>query len=308
MSSKIKVGLIYGGKSPEHEVSKMTAQSIREHIDRDRFDVMDIFIDKNGKLDEHLLDSIDVAFLAVHGPNCEDGKLQKYLEDQGIKYTGPEVEASRLNMDKILEHDCFKKVGLKVVEYKGFRINDDIENIKSYIQSIGLPVFIKPNNGGSSIGMSKVEKTDDISKALNEAFKFDDKICVEKAVKNPREIELAVLGNNDLTISNPGEVLSNGEFYSYETKYFKPFETTSKAMLTDSQISEVKDLARKPYIATGCSGYARIDFLLDGNKFYINEINTLPGFTSISMFPKLMENMGIKYKDLITKIIDLALE
>lgn len=306
--TKIKVGLSYGGASPEHEISIMTAKSIRENIDRNKFDVVDIFIDKSGNLDEKLLSDIDVAFLAVHGPNCEDGKLQKYFEDKSMKYTGPDVKASQINMDKILEHEYFQKAGLPVVEYKGFDKNDSIDTIKQYAIEIGLPIFVKPNNGGSSIGISKIDDISNLEGAINDAFKYDEKICIEKAVKNPREIELAILGNNDLIISNPGEVLSNGEFYSYETKYFKPFDTTAKTTLTDEQIKNIKEMAKLAYETTGCKGYARIDFFLEGDKIYINEINTLPGFTKISMFPKLMAEIGIGYKELITKIIKLALE
>jgi D-alanine-D-alanine ligase len=305
--NKIKVGLIYGGASPEHDVSLMTAKSIREHIDNEKFDVVDIFINKNGQMDESLLENIDVAFLAVHGPNCEDGKLQKLLENRSIKYTGPGIEASKLNMEKIAMHDAFKAMGLPVVEYRGFAKNS-IDDIGSYVNEIGLPIVVKPNNGGSSIGMSKIDRIEDLEKAINNAFKYDDKICIEKALLDLREIELGVLGNDDLIISKPGEVLSNGEFYSYENKYFKPFLTTTETELNDKAKIELKDMAQKAYKTTGCRGYSRVDFFLSGDKFYINEINTLPGFTSTSMYPKLMANIGISYRDLITKIIEFALE
>jgi len=307
MNSKIRVGLVYGGESPEHDVSLMTAKSIRENIDANQFEIIDIFIDKSGKMDESLLKNIDVAFLAVHGPNCEDGKLQKYLEDRNIKHTGSGVKASLINMDKVSMHDAFKTIELPVVEYNGFDKNN-IDSTKEYVEKIGLPVFIKPNNGGSSIGMTKVDTINNLEKAIHEAFKYDDKIIIEKAVVKPREIEVGVLGNNDLIISEPGEVLSNGEFYSYETKYFKPFRTTTNAQLSEDQIGLIKNQSEKAYRATGCRGYARIDFFISQNKLYINEINTLPGFTAISMYPKLMANIGVGYKELITKIINLALE
>lgn len=307
MSEKIKVGLIFGGKSPEHEVSKMTAKSILGHINQDLFNITEIYIDQEGAFDESLLNSIDVAFLAVHGPNCEDGKLQQYLEDRKIRYTGSGVEASRINMDKILMHDAFKKAGLPTVEFHGFN-KSTLNQIDDYIKNIGLPVFVKPNNAGSSIGISQVNKINDLHTAVDEAFKYDNEICIEKAVTNPREIELAVLGNDDLIVSNPGEIISHGKFYSYETKYFKPFDTTIESKLSENQIIEFNDLARKAYIATRCSGYSRVDFLLSSGKIYLNEINTLPGFTAISMFPKLMEAIGIDYKTLITRIINLALQ
>ncbi|MCL5410261.1 MAG: D-alanine--D-alanine ligase [Patescibacteria group bacterium] len=307
---KIKVGLIYGGASFEHEVSRMTAKSILLNIDKELFDVKEIYIDKNGNLDENLLKDIDIAFLAVHGPNCEDGKLQKYLEDRGIKYTGSGVAASALNMNKIRMHDAFKTAGLKVVEYFGCDKSWDLLKIKENIEkNFGYPCFVKANNAGSSVGVSRVDSESELKKALEEAFKCNEKIIVEAAVKNPREFEIAVLGNNELIISLPGEVNSDGEFYSYDAKYFHPFETKANAPLQSNQSDEIKEMAEKAYKVTGCRGYARIDFLMDGGgKIYINEINSLPGFTKISMFPKMMQAIGINYKDLITRIIQLALE
>jgi D-alanine-D-alanine ligase len=310
MNKKIKVGLIYGGESFEHEVSKMTADSILENIDQDKFEVTKMYINKDGHLDEKLLKDIEVAFLAVHGPNCEDGKLQKYLEGSGIKYTGSGVEASALNMDKIKMHDAFKKAGIPVVEYLGFdKKNGDSEIIEKTEREIGYPCFVKANNAGSSVGVSRASNIHELRQAILEAFKCDDQIIVEEAVKNPREIEVAVLGNDELTLSDPGEVSSNGQFYSYDAKYFHPFNTEAKAELLPEQIKTIKEMAEKAYGSTGCKGYSRIDFLIDeSGKIYLNEINTLPGFTKTSMFPKLMAGAGITYKDLISKIIYLALD
>jgi len=302
------IGIIYGGNSVEHEVSKMTARSIIDNIDRDKFDIREIFIERDGTLDESLLNSLDAAFLAVHGPNCEDGKLQSFLEGKGIKYTGPKVEASRINMDKILMHDRFREVGLPVVKYVGFNKEASVDDIIGRIEKeIGYPCFIKPANGGSSIGISKVENINELKISVEDAFKYDEKIIAEEAVINPREIEVAIMGNDELFISEPGEILSGGEFYSYDSKYFAPFETDIKAKLTEEQVNTVKKMAETAYRSTGCSGYSRVDFFLDaGGRFYINEINTLPGFTKTSMFPVMMQASGISYKDLITEIIDLA--
>lgn len=306
--NKIKVGLIYGGESFEHDVSLMTAESIRKHIDVQKFDVTDIFISKTGELDEKLLDNIDIAFLAVHGPNCEDGKLQKYLEDRGVKYTGPGVRASEINLNKVEMHDVFKKAGIPTVEYRGFS-KDEISQIKPYVEEIGLPVFIKPNNAGSSVGVNRVDNINDLDKFIDEAFKYDDIICVEKGVSKPREIEVAVLGNDDLVISAPGEILTHGEVYSYDTKYLHPFNTTTDVEnLTQDQRDKIRKTSEMGYRAIGFKGYARMDFLLNDKEIYLNEITALPGFTSISMFPKLMEAGGIAYKDLITKIIELGME
>jgi D-alanine-D-alanine ligase len=307
MKNKLKVGIIYGGKTFEHDVSLMTAESVFKNIDKNKFIINKIFIDKKGNFDKSLLNKIDIAFIATHGPNYEDGKIQKYLDENNIKYTGTKAYGSQINMDKIKTHDLFKKNNLNVVQYHGFVITDT-ERIYRYIKEIGLPIFIKPNNGGSSVGMTKIIKHDEIKNAIKNAKKYDNKIIIEKAIENPREIEVAVLGNDKLIISNPGEILSDGEFYSYESKYIKPFKTTVKPDLGRDDIKKIKDMAQKAYKVTGCCGYARVDFLLDDKNIYINEINTLPGFTKISMFPKMMEAIGIKYKDLITKIIDLALE
>lgn len=307
---KKTIGLIYGGQSFEHEVSKMTAGSIKENIDKDSFDVKEIYIDKEGNFDENLLKNIDVAFLAVHGPNCEDGKLQEFLEKKKICYTGSGVEASKINMDKVLMHEYFKKAGLNVVDYIYFDKNSSTEKIKIGVKKLGLPVFIKPNNTGSSVGISKINSINKLNDALSAAFKYDNRIIVEKAVTSPREFDVAILGNDNLLISGPGEVLTGGLVYSYETKYLKPFSTTTNVKnLTEIEKEEIRKNAEKAFRATGCKGYARVDFFMDTmNKIYINEINTLPGFTKISMFPKLMQLLDISYKELITRIINLALE
>ena len=307
---KTKVAIIFGGDSFEHEISKMTAESILQNIDRDLFDVVEVYIARNGKFDERLLDNIDVAFIAMHGPNCEDGKFQKYLEDRGIKYTGPSVEASRINMDKVEMHEVHKAAGLPVVENKGFRKGQEKEAAE-YCQKIGYPIFVKPNNTGSSVGISKVKSESELSEALDAAFECDENICIEKGILNHREYEVAILGNEiDLIVTNPGEVLANGEFYSYETKYIKPFDTTTAVSdMKMEKVEEIKVLAKLAYTSTGCKGYARIDFLADGDgKIYISEVSTLPGFTKISMFPKLMLAEGFSYKDLITRIIELTME
>lgn len=305
---KTKVGLIYGGESFEHEVSLMTAESIRKNIDREKFDVIDIFISKTGEMDENLLKDIDIAFLAVHGPNCEDGKLQQYLEDRGVKYTGPGVRASQISLNKTLMHSVFKNAGIPTIENRGFEKNETFQ-IEDYVKQIGLPVFVKPNNTGSSVGMNRADNMSELDSKIQEAFKYDDGICIEKAVIKPREIEIAVLGNDSLIISEPGEILTNGEFYSYDTKYIHPFDTTTKVEnLSIEEKEKVKKWAEEAYRLIEFKGYARVDFLYKDGIIYLNEIQALPGFTQISMFPKLMMEIGVSYKDLITKIIELGIE
>ena len=311
MNKKIIVGLIYGGKSVEHEASKMTAASIRENIDCRKFEVVEIYVDKKGKFKTDLLKTIKVAFLAWHGPNCEDGRFQKYLERRKIKYIGSGPEASRINLDKNLQKKYFQKAGLQTVEF--FAVNNKIplREINNKITNrFGYPCFIKPSNTGSSLGVAKCHCNSDLKEALKKAKRISRKIVVEQTIDNPREIEIAILGNRRLLISEPGEILTHGKFYSYQAKYFKPFKTKTIAKnLTKKQIRQIKTMAKKAYKITDCRGFARIDFFLTpNNKIYINEINTLPGFTKISMFPKMIKAKGVKYKDLITIIINLALK
>jgi D-alanine-D-alanine ligase len=311
MKNNITVGILYGGASCEHEVSKMTAKSILKNIDRAKFNVLEIFVDKNGDFNHKNLNKIDIAFLAFHGENYEDGKFQEYLDSRGVKYTGSGAEASQINMDKDLQKIYFAKAGLKTVDYLTIDGDESIsETDKRIIETLNYPCFIKPVNAGSSLGISKVSNKSDLKKAIIEANKIGTKIVAEKAVNKPRELEVAVLGNNNVIISDPGEILANGQFYSYEKKYLKPFSTTVNPKSLPKNLSRnIKNWAKKAYKITGCKGYARVDFFLDQkSELYINEINTLPGFTSISMFPKLMEASGINYKDLITKIIELGLE
>ena len=308
---KIKVGIIYGGDSCEHEVSLMTADSILKNIDREKFKVVEISVDKQGNFDHKLLDDIDIAFLAFHGENYEDGKFQEFLGAKNIKYSGSGVLASEINMNKDLQKRYFREAGLKTANFITVTAKDSINQIKKIIdETIGYPCILKPTNTGSSLGITKVENSDQISKAISEANKISADIIIEQFIKDRRELEVGVLGNDNLIVSDPGEVLTHNEVYSYEAKYFKPFKTSVEAKnLSEETVAKIKDWVEKAYRATGCRGYSRIDFFLAvSGELYINEINTLPGFTKISMFPKLMLKMGISYKDLITKIIELGLE
>jgi D-alanine-D-alanine ligase len=308
---RIKVGIVYGGKSPEHQVSKMTAKSILKNINREKFDVVEIFIDRNGNFDEELLKNIDIVFLAVHGENYEDGKFQRYLDNIGVKYTGSGARASEINMNKDLQKKCFQEAGLDVVSYFVISINENLDKVALKIDGeFGYPCIIKPINTGSSLGITKVSDPSKLLPALLSAGELNEKIIIEKAIEDHRELEVSILGNSDLIVSDPGEVLTGGEVYSYEEKYFTPFETTMDVTnLSLETIEKIKNWAEKAYRVTDCWGYARVDFFLAKNgDLYINEINTLPGFTSISMFPKALGAMGITYKDLITRIIELGLE
>jgi len=307
--TKIKVGLIYGGKSFEHEVSKMTAESVLKNIDKDLYEVVSIYIDKKGKMDERLLQGIDIAFLAVHGPNCEDGKLQSFLEAKGIKYTGSGIIASKLNMDKIGMHEAFKRAELPIVKFIGFgKTHENSEIIKKVEAEIGYPCFIKPNNAGSSIGISRARNIHELRQGILKAYNNDEKIIVEKAVEGVFDVELGILGNDDLLVSEPAKVVHEDDFYTYYAKYNNE-KTTIIFDIDPDTCKLIKTMAEKAFKSTGCRGYARVDFFLDQKgTVYINEINTLPGFTATSMYPKLMANSGINYRQLITKIIKLGLE
>lgn len=309
MIQKVKVGLIYGGESFEHEVSKMTAKSIEEHIDREKFEIKKIYIELDGTFDHSLLDDIDVAFLAVHGPNCEDGSLQKLLKKKKIRFTGSGILASQINMSKKKMHRAFKVAGLPIVAFFCVKKSDGTKKIhEKIVERFGYPCFVKPDNAGSSVGISTTENYEELKDSLKSAFQYDSDVVIEAAVKKPREIEIAILGNKKLFLSGPGEIMSDGEFYSYEKKYFDPFELEVVANnLSKTQVSQIKELAKKAYLSTNCKGYARADFFInENNEVYINELNTLPGFTATSMYPKMMEAAGISYKELITRIIELA--
>ena len=311
MRKKIKVAVVYGGKSPEHEVSKMTAKSVLNNLDRDKFEISEIFIDKRGNFDQELIKNIDIAFLAVHGENYEDGKFQRYLDGLGVKYTGSGARSSEINMNKDLQKKSFKEAGLDVVPYFVASMKENSFQIDARIKSeFDYPCIIKPINAGSSLGITKVLDSARLLPAVLNAGEINEEIIIEKAVEGHRELEVSVLGNHDLTISDPGEILTNGEVYSYQAKYFSPFKTTTEAVgLSSETVEKIKDWAEKAYRATECRGYARVDFFLAKNgDLYINEINTLPGFTDISMFPKALGAMGISYQNLITKIIELGLE
>lgn len=306
---KLKVGVLYGGDSCKHEVSCMTADSILKHIDQDKFDVAEICVDRQGNFDHKLLADIDIAFLAFHGENYEDGKFQEFLEAKKIKYTGSGVKASEINMNKELEKQHFRQAGLKTAEYITVSGKHSTKEIAKMIdETLDYPLIVKPVSMGSSLGMTKAGGEEDLVQALEEARKINDNIIIEKLIECPRELEVSILGNDNLIVSDPGEVITCGQLYTYETKYFKPFETTDKPKhLSKEVVAKIKDWAKKAYRATGCRGYGRVDFFLAPNgELYINEINTLPGFTKISMFPKLMQKVGISYKDLITRIIELA--
>ncbi len=308
---KLRVACIYGGRSGEHEISIRSAKSIIAAMDPDRYEIIHYVINKEGKwspkpiLPEPGAQShIDVVFPILHGTFGEDGTIQGLLELADLPYVGAGVLASAVSMDKEMMKRVCREQGLPIVEYLV------VERGQSVAIDLGFPVFVKPANLGSSVGISKAHNSAELTAALTLAAEFDRKVVVERGITG-REFECSVLGNGDPQASFPCEIHPSREFYDYEDKYIlNQARTDLPAILEASQIEEIRRLAVACYSAVGCEGLARVDFLMEAatGKLYINEINTIPGFTSISMFPKMWEYSGIPYPQLIDRLIDLALE
>lgn len=331
---KIRVALIFGGQSAEHEVSVMTAREIKKVIDKDKYEITLFGIDKQGYwslIDEiyddaksvvinhkdvkipnlvidYLQNKTDVAFPLLHGPYGEDGKIQGLFEMIGIKYVGCDLVSSAICMDKDYTKKLLSRISIKVVE--SITIFNNVEyKIESIINKLGFPMFVKPANLGSSIGIAKVKNIDQLNKAIENAFKYDNKVLIEKAV-NARELECAVLGNGTPKVSVVGEIIPSHEFYDYESKYFDGGETKLliPAEISEDTKNEIQEASLKAYKELGCKGLSRVDFLLDkdSEELYLSEINTMPGFTPFSMYPLLFKNTGISYSELIDNLIMLA--
>ncbi|MFA6587943.1 MAG: D-alanine--D-alanine ligase family protein [Patescibacteria group bacterium] len=328
---KIKVGIFFGSISPEHQVSLWSAQGIIKNIDRTKFQVQEFWIDKKGIIWQanNALDSvlkkqfsklknadlnkipamIDVAFPVLHGKGGEDGTIQGFFETLGVTYVGADVPSSTICLDKGIFNQLMSTSGLPKPKF--VILNDITSKNLSQINRLKYPLFVKPARTGSSVGISKVASNRLLLKAINKAKKFDNKIVIEETIKNCKEIEISVLGNSEKNykVTLPGRVIPHNDFYNYNDKYLDnhaSFELPAKLPL--AKIKEIQIIALTAYKIAGCRGLARVDFLLDRNlKVYLNEINTLPGFTPISLYPKLWEISGIPYKELITKLIKLAL-
>ncbi|MBM2820242.1 MAG: ddl, D-alanyl-alanine synthetase D-alanine-D-alanine ligase [Candidatus Berkelbacteria bacterium] len=330
---RIKVAVLYGGVSAEHEVSIVSANSVMENLDKEKFEVIPIKISKDGKFDERKIKSSDIVFPVLHGVGGEDGSLQGYCETVGKPYVGSGVEASALALDKVASKQIWQNLGLPIPSFTFFTKDEWQKNSTQIMRKIipqvftsearrfaskmrlegsanFLPIFVKPANTGSSIGVTKVREKSQIKRAIAEALKYHDKIIIEEALENIREIEVSVLGNSELIISVPGEILPAEEFYTYDAKYKLDSGLVYPAIISDGKTKEIQKIAEVAYRVLGCRGFARVDLFMkkDEGKIFLNEINTIPGFTKISMYPKLMEVSGISYKELLTKIINLALE
>lgn len=349
MKKKIRVGIIFGGKSAEHEVSLQSAKNVIAALDKNKYEPVLIGIDKAGRWHRHnrskfLLNAdnpklvklnranntavipadssgqlltledrsksgLDVIFPVVHGPFGEDGTLQGLLKLAGIPFVGPGVLGSAAGMDKDVMKRLFNEAGIPNAKSLTFGFADKI-SFKKVKDALGLPLFIKPANMGSSIGVSKAKNEAEFKRAVRDAFRFDTKIVVEQFIKG-RELECAVLGNENPKASTVGEIIPHHEFYSYEAKYIDENGAGLQipAKLPKMKVKEVQALALRAFQALSLEGMARVDFFMTPKgKIYINEVNTIPGFTKISMYPKLWEASGIPYSKLIDKLIQLALE
>lgn len=312
---KTRVAVLYGGRSGEHEVSIRSAKAIMDALDNARFEAVPLYIDKNGKWDPRPIvpepganDGIDVVFPVLHGTFGEDGTMQGLLELADLPYVGPGVFGSAASMDK--EH--FKRLchdaGLPVVEYQVQRSGElDADRVLAQFE---LPVFVKPANLGSSVGIAKAKDRDSLEAAMLDATRYDRKIIVERAIVG-QEIECAVLGNDAPVASTPCEIIPSREFYDYEDKYIlDAAQVELPARLPAETLEAIRNLAVACFQAMDCSGMSRVDFLVESatGRIYINEINTIPGFTSISMYPKMWEHAGVPFPKLIERLVDLALE
>jgi D-alanine-D-alanine ligase len=345
VTKKLRVGVIYGGKSGEHEVSIASAGSIIKHLDRTRYDAVPIHIGKDGRwalaataptaisaaevfkqsrtealqpVDPTTVVSnsgIDVVFPVLHGPYGEDGTVQGLLELANVPYVGSGVLGSAVGMDKAAMKTMFAAAGLPIVPHLVVRRREWQSDARAITFRVAgelkYPVFVKPANLGSSVGISKAKSDAELVPAIDLALQFDRKIVIEAGVPNAREIECAVLGNDDPEASLPGEIVPSGEFYDYNAKYIDGSSTEIiPAKLPEAHVRDIQRLAIDAFRAVECAGMARVDFLLarDTGEMYLNEVNTIPGFTTISMYPKMWEASGLSYPDLIGRLITLALE
>ena len=312
---RLRVAVVYGGRTGEHDVSLNSAESIIAAMDPERYEVERILITREGRWQPRAISpepgsnsGIDVVFPVLHGTFGEDGTVQGLLELADLPYVGAGVLASAVSMDKEVMKRLMVERGLPIVDYVvAMRGRHQVEEICGRFP---FPMFVKPANLGSSVGISKVKTCEELKTALEFAGQFDRKVLVERGISG-REFECSVLGNDEPAAAVPCEILPSREFYDYEDKYLLgQAKTVVPADLTPEQTREVQRLAVACYQAVSCEGMARVDFLMDSatGKFFINEINTIPGFTSISMYPKMWEASGLPYSKLIDRLIELALE
>ncbi len=348
---KLKIGVLFGGKSAEHEVSLQSARNVINSLDPKKYDIVPIGINKEGRwllsdTSNYLLNSnnpkliklnssskevalypqnqgaltninnsslktvaqVDVVFPVLHGPFGEDGSIQGLFKIAGIPFVGPSVLGSAVGMDKDIMKRLLRDAGVPIGKFRTISSGEKV-NFNTIKKELGLPLFIKPANMGSSIGVSKVKNEVEFKKAIKEAFQFDTKVIVEENIQ-AREIECAVLGNEYPMASVPGEIIANQDFYSYGAKYIDEGSVAEiPAKIDKKTTKKIQELAIQTFQVLACEGMARVDFFLTKTgKVYVNEINTIPGFTNISMYPKLWEASGLPQAKLMDRLIELAIE
>ncbi len=353
-TKRLRVGVLFGGRSAEHEVSLRSAQSIMQAMDKDKYELVPIGVSKAGewfRLDAGALEGpaqilalqgervallphpedqslvpldngaggphkpLDVVFPVLHGPLGEDGTVQGLLELADIAYVGSGVLGSAVGMDKAAMKALFLQRRLNITPYRVFlrkHWQKDAQAVQAECESaFAYPWFVKPANLGSSVGISKVHDENELGPAMDEAARYDRKLVVEAAVAHVREIEVSVMGNDEPLASVVGEILPSHEFYDYESKYLDDAtRLILPADLPESVANRIREIAVEAFLALDCAGLARVDFLIDGEtlEIFLSEVNTMPGFTTVSMYPKLWEASGIPYPELIDKLIELAME
>jgi D-alanine-D-alanine ligase len=305
---KLKIGVLFGGKSAEHEVSLESAENVINALDKTKYQIIPIKINKNGRFDFSVIKKADVVFPVLHGPFGEDGTIQGLLKLANIPFVGASVLGSAVGMDKDVMKRLLRDASIPIGKFITIKHGEKISFEKAK-KDLGLPLFIKPANMGSSVGINKVQNKNQFFKAVKEAFKFDTKVMVEEFI-NGREIECSVLGNDIPIASIPGEIIANQEFYSYDAKYIDEGSVAViPAKISKKAAKEIQQLSIKTFKTINCEGFGRVDcFLKKNGKVYINELNTIPGFTSISMYPKLWEASGLPLPKLLDKLIELAIE
>lgn len=354
-NKKIRLGILFGGKSAEHEISLASAKNVIEALDKDKYDVFLIGIDKTGEwrlrdgysylinaddpkliqlhevkdcialvprnnrkefvscLDNHLNEplQLDVIFPVLHGTNGEDGTVQGLLKLANIPFVGPGVLSSSACMDKDLTKRLLRDAKIPVTKFITlYEYDRGSHTFESIVSEVGSPFFVKPANAGSSVGVAKVKAKEDFKTHIDNAFLYDRKIVIEEFIEG-REIECSVLGNDHPIASLPGEVIPQHEFYSYEAKYLDDegalFEIPASLPLDIAK--KIQQMAISAYQTLCCEGMARVDFFLKENgEVYVNEINTIPGFTKVSMYPKLWMASGLSYSQLLDRLVELAIE
>lgn len=350
MKKKIRVAILFGGKSAEHEVSLQSAKSIIDAIDKEKYEVIRIGIDKEGRWllndqSTYLLNSdnpkrislnktnkeisvlpgnkekqlvsstqetigkVDVIFPVLHGSLGEDGAMQGFLKLLDVAFVGADVLGSAVGMDKDIMKRLLRDSGISIGKFITLRKGESV-SFETAKKQLGLPLFIKPANQGSSVGVHKVRDEKGFRHAVDDAFLYDTKILLEEYIEG-REIECSVLGNENPQASVPGEIIPHHEFYSYEAKYIDEDGAGLQipAELPNDVVEEIQQQAVKTFLTLNCEGMARVDFFVTKeHKLYVNEINTIPGFTKISMYPKLWEASGLPYTELIDRLITLAIQ